>query len=109
MASSRPPPTGGRSRRGGNAGRERTSGLRPGRAPAGTWSTWTTSQAPRAGPGSPDQHGHPETLEQATGRGARNHGLFWAACRALEQGHGDDLLDALRLAAVRAGLPDWEV
>ncbi len=42
-------------------------------------------------------------------RGARNHGLFWAACRALEQGHGDDLLDALRLAAVRAGLPDWEV
>jgi hypothetical protein len=41
-------------------------------------------------------------------QGARNHGLFWAACRALERGLGDDVLDGLRLAAVGAGLPDWE-
>ena len=34
--------------------------------------------------------------------GDRNDGLFWAACRAAEDGHGD--LGALADAAVRAGL-----
>jgi hypothetical protein len=39
--------------------------------------------------------------------GARNSGLFWAACRAVEQGCSDlrELIDA----GVRAGLPPWEV
>jgi len=40
--------------------------------------------------------------------GNRNAGLFWAANRALEDGHGD-LLDELADAARTAGLPDPEI
>ena len=38
--------------------------------------------------------------------GNRNDGLFWAACRAVEGGHGD--LDGLVAAAVQAGLSEAE-
>jgi hypothetical protein len=38
--------------------------------------------------------------------GNRNDGLFWAACRAVEDGHSD--LDDLVTAAVQAGLPEDE-
>ncbi len=38
--------------------------------------------------------------------GNRNDGLFWAACRALESGHGD--LDGLVAAAVATGLSEQE-
>lgn len=41
------------------------------------------------------------------GEGNRNSGLFWAACRAVESGHDDDL-GALAEAAVRIGLPEAE-
>lgn len=41
--------------------------------------------------------------------GARNHGLFWAACRMAEEGHRyDATLATLGEAARRAGLPDRE-
>lgn len=42
--------------------------------------------------------------------GARNHGLFWAACRMAEDGHGfDTTLATLGEAARVAGLPEREV
>ncbi|MDN3296857.1 bifunctional DNA primase/polymerase [Streptomyces ficellus] len=41
-------------------------------------------------------------------RGQRNTRLFWAACRAYENGIGDALADALTDAAVRTGLPEHE-
>jgi hypothetical protein len=40
--------------------------------------------------------------------GNRNAGLFWAACRAVEQGLGDDVLNRLVEAAVFIGLPELE-
>jgi hypothetical protein len=41
--------------------------------------------------------------------GARNHGLFWAACRMAEDGHRyDTTLATLGGAARSAGLPDRE-
>ncbi|NUK43537.1 DNA primase, partial [Streptomyces lunaelactis] len=44
----------------------------------------------------------------AAHEGQRNTRLFWAACRAYENGFGDDLADALTEAAVRAGLTERE-
>ncbi len=42
-------------------------------------------------------------------KGSRNHGLFWAACRMAEVGHGyDATLSVLSDAARVAGLPDRE-
>jgi hypothetical protein len=42
--------------------------------------------------------------------GARNHGLFWAACRMVEDGHPlTSTLTLLGDAACRAGLPEQEV
>ncbi|MBT2509784.1 bifunctional DNA primase/polymerase [Streptomyces sp. ISL-98] len=40
--------------------------------------------------------------------GQRNTRLFWAACRAYENGMGDSLADALTEAAVQAGLTERE-
>ncbi|MGI5481914.1 bifunctional DNA primase/polymerase [Streptomyces lavendofoliae] len=60
----------------------------------------------RAGPG---RHG--EGLVRfvlAARRGRRNTRLFWAACRAYEDGVGDALADALADAAVRTGLTAHE-
>lgn len=44
----------------------------------------------------------------AAQEGQRNTRLFWAACRAYENGFGDALADALAEAAVRAGLTEHE-
>jgi hypothetical protein len=41
--------------------------------------------------------------------GARNHGLFWAACRMVEDGHPfDTTASLLGEAAQTAGLPERE-
>ncbi|WP_137994483.1 bifunctional DNA primase/polymerase [Streptomyces vilmorinianum] len=40
--------------------------------------------------------------------GQRNTRLFWAACRAYENGLGDSLTEALTTAAIRTGLPEHE-
>ncbi|GGX38263.1 bifunctional DNA primase/polymerase [Streptomyces chryseus] len=45
---------------------------------------------------------------RAAHEGQRNTRLFWAACRAYENGIGDSLADALTTAAVAAGLPERE-
>ncbi|MGW1883572.1 bifunctional DNA primase/polymerase [Streptomyces sp. NPDC001970] len=45
---------------------------------------------------------------RAAHEGQRNTRLFWAACRAYENGIGDALADALTEAAVRAGLTERE-
>ncbi|MGH3124156.1 MAG: bifunctional DNA primase/polymerase [Streptosporangiaceae bacterium] len=39
--------------------------------------------------------------------GERNRGLFWAACRAVEEGHVE-ALDDLVAAAIETGLSQWE-
>ncbi|MET7618832.1 bifunctional DNA primase/polymerase [Streptomyces sp. NPDC005408] len=44
----------------------------------------------------------------AAHEGQRNTRLFWAACRAYENGFGDELADALTEAAVHAGLTERE-
>ncbi|MET9530186.1 bifunctional DNA primase/polymerase [Streptomyces sp. NPDC006649] len=66
----------------------------------------------------------PERSPYSTGRPAQGHGLvhfvlaahegqrntrlFWAACRAYENGFGDQLADRLTRAAVRTGLTEHE-
>ncbi|WP_431946509.1 bifunctional DNA primase/polymerase [Actinacidiphila sp. bgisy167] len=40
--------------------------------------------------------------------GERNERLFWAACRAFENGHGDHVAARMVEAAVRVGLPERE-
>ncbi|MEU8573985.1 bifunctional DNA primase/polymerase [Streptomyces asoensis] len=45
---------------------------------------------------------------QAAHEGQRNTRLYWAACRAYEDGIGDQLADALTEAAVHTGLPEHE-
>ncbi|MGW2560537.1 bifunctional DNA primase/polymerase [Streptomyces sp. NPDC001514] len=45
---------------------------------------------------------------RAAHEGQRNTRLFWAACRAYENGIGEALADALTEAAVRAGLTERE-
>ncbi|WP_371536942.1 bifunctional DNA primase/polymerase [Streptomyces sp. NBC_00466] len=44
----------------------------------------------------------------AAHEGQRNTRLFWAACRAYENGFGDQLADRLTRAAVRTGLTEHE-
>ncbi|MGW2015865.1 bifunctional DNA primase/polymerase [Streptomyces sp. NPDC001927] len=62
---------------------------------------------------------HPQTAGQGHGRGLihfvrtahegqRNTRLFWAACRAYENGLGDSLTEALTTAAVHTGLTEHE-
>lgn len=64
--------------------------------------------------GTHSAHGHPDQgrgLVQfvlAADEGQRNTRLFWAACRAYENGFGDALADALTRAAVGTGLPEHE-
>ncbi|MFI6682858.1 bifunctional DNA primase/polymerase [Streptomyces sp. NPDC050485] len=45
---------------------------------------------------------------QAAHQGQRNTRLFWAACRAYENGIGEELADALTTAAIRTGLTERE-
>lgn len=65
---------------------------------------------PRAGrPADGPGHGHGLVqFVRAAHEGQRNTRLFWAACRAYEDGIGDSLADALAEAAVHAGLTDRE-
>ncbi|MFH9858634.1 bifunctional DNA primase/polymerase [Streptomyces sp. NPDC017202] len=63
----------------------------------------------RASPATGGAHGH--GLVQfvlAAHRGQRNTRLYWAACRAYEDGIGEALTEALVDAAVRTGLPPRE-
>ncbi|MGX1882455.1 bifunctional DNA primase/polymerase [Streptomyces sp. NPDC055287] len=58
-----------------------------------------------------DGHGRGHGLVQfvrAAHEGQRNTRLFWAACRAYENGIGEGLANALTRAAVHAGLPERE-
>ncbi|MFE0421392.1 bifunctional DNA primase/polymerase [Streptomyces sp. NPDC058953] len=62
-------------------------------------------EAPHARP----THGHGLVhFVRAAHEGQRNTRLFWAACRAYENGIGDILANALTRAAVHAGLPERE-
>jgi len=46
---------------------------------------------------------------QAAHDGRRNDVLYWAACRAFEEAHGEQLVSELERAALDAGLPAAEV
>ncbi|MDX2894697.1 primase alpha helix C-terminal domain-containing protein, partial [Streptomyces scabiei] len=63
-----------------------------------------------AGPAGPvGAHGHGLIHFVLTAQeGQRNTRLFWAACRAYENGLGPDLTNALVEAAVRTGLTERE-
>ncbi|TQK53163.1 bifunctional DNA primase/polymerase-like protein [Streptomyces sp. SLBN-118] len=62
----------------------------------------------QAGPARPAQgHGLVQFV-LAAHEGQRNTRLFWAACRAYENGFGDELADALTEAAVHTGLTERE-
>lgn len=66
---------------------------------------------PRSTPGPAAHHGDGHGLVQfvlAAQEGQRNTRLFWAACRAYENGLGDTLTAALTDAAVHAGLTEHE-
>jgi hypothetical protein len=41
--------------------------------------------------------------------GNRNHLPFWACCKALTEGHGPDVIDAIQAAGLTAGLDPVEV
>ncbi|MDX3136993.1 primase alpha helix C-terminal domain-containing protein, partial [Streptomyces europaeiscabiei] len=59
--------------------------------------------------GSTGGHGHGLVHFVLTAQeGQRNTRLFWAACRAYENGLGPDLTNALVEAAVRTGLTERE-
>lgn len=72
--------------------------------------------SPAAGPGTRGTAADPGRAQGqglvhfvlAAHEGQRNTRLFWAACRAYENGFGDALADALVNAAVRAGLTERE-
>ncbi|MEU1039646.1 bifunctional DNA primase/polymerase [Streptomyces sp. NPDC005907] len=65
----------------------------------------TRRAAPGAAAGTTEQHGQGLVQFVLTAHaGQRNTRLFWAACRAYENGFGTDLADALTDAAVRTGL-----
>ncbi|MDX3052067.1 primase alpha helix C-terminal domain-containing protein, partial [Streptomyces scabiei] len=67
-------------------------------------------QAVTVGPAGPvGAHGHGLIHFVLTAQeGQRNTRLFWAACRAYENGLGPDLTNALVEAAVRTGLTERE-
>ncbi|MCX4584232.1 bifunctional DNA primase/polymerase [Streptomyces sp. NBC_01481] len=62
----------------------------------------------QAGPARPVQGNGLVQFVLAAHEGQRNTRLFWAACRAYENGFGDELADALTEAAVQAGLTERE-
>ncbi|MDW8808388.1 primase alpha helix C-terminal domain-containing protein, partial [Streptomyces scabiei] len=68
-----------------------------------------TNPAGPAGPAGAHGHGHGLVHFVLTAQeGQRNTRLFWAACRAYENGLGPDLTNALVEAAVRTGLTERE-
>ncbi|WP_405599724.1 bifunctional DNA primase/polymerase [Streptomyces sp. NBC_01410] len=62
----------------------------------------------QSGPARPAQGNGLVQFVLAAHEGQRNTRLFWAACRAYENGFGDELADALTEAAVQAGLTERE-
>ncbi|HET6354121.1 bifunctional DNA primase/polymerase [Streptomyces sp.] len=62
----------------------------------------------QVGPARPAQGNGLVQFVLAAHEGQRNTRLFWAACRAYENGFGDELADALTEAAVQAGLTERE-
>ncbi|WP_420823804.1 primase alpha helix C-terminal domain-containing protein, partial [Streptomyces torulosus] len=66
-------------------------------------------QGPRPGHAHAHAHGHGLIHFVLTAHeGQRNTRLFWAACRAYENGLGPDLANALIDAAIHTGLPERE-
>ncbi|MFT4029655.1 MAG: bifunctional DNA primase/polymerase [Protaetiibacter sp.] len=62
----------------------------------------------RSGAALPERALHLAHYVEQLGEGNRNAGLFWAACRALEEGQGQGVLDLLEGAAIAAGLDERE-
>lgn len=62
----------------------------------------------RSGVPLPDRALHLAHYVEQLGEGNRNAGLFWAACRALEEGQGQEVLELLEGAAIVAGLDERE-
>ncbi|GGW45549.1 bifunctional DNA primase/polymerase [Streptomyces xantholiticus] len=86
-----------------------TAHLPPAPCPRALLSLITPPAHPRSHPG--PAHGDGHGLVQfvlAAQEGQRNTRLFWAACRAYENGLGDTLAAALTAAAVGAGLTERE-
>jgi hypothetical protein len=86
-----------------------TAHLAPAPCPRALLRLITPPARTRSVAGSPHGQGH--GLVQfvlAAQEGQRNTRLFWAACRAYENGLGDSLTEALTDAAVRAGLTERE-
>ncbi|QIP85687.1 DNA primase [Streptomyces sp. Tu 2975] len=86
-----------------------TAHLAPAPCPHALLRLITPPARTRSVAGSPHGHGH--GLVQfvlAAQEGQRNTRLFWAACRAYENGLGDSLTEALTDAAVHAGLTERE-
>ncbi|KUN81723.1 bifunctional DNA primase/polymerase [Streptomyces griseoruber] len=82
-------------------------GVRRGRAASGAGAVTGAAGGPSAGA----DGAHGRGLIQfvlAAHEGQRNTRLFWAACRAYENGIGEALADALVAAAVRTGLTERE-
>jgi hypothetical protein len=65
-------------------------------------------RAPERGPGDPKDLSHLAAWVAAQPEGNRNHGLFWASCRAAEAGD-TAALDGIARAARDAGLDKREV
>lgn len=84
------------------------------RAPTGITANWAavrrtldpprTPRTPR-NPGRPGDHSALVRWVARLQSGGRNEGLYWAACRAVEAGAGDAVLEELVAAAVTTGLP----
>ncbi|GAA2957348.1 bifunctional DNA primase/polymerase [Kitasatospora cinereorecta] len=89
-----------------------TAHLPPAPCPRALLRLLTPPRRPHHPTGSPSRTGHEgRGLVQfvlAAHEGQRNTRLFWAACRAYENGFGDALADALTDAAVRTGLSEQE-
>ncbi|MER8000236.1 bifunctional DNA primase/polymerase [Streptomyces sp. NPDC095613] len=71
------------------------------------------SSAPSSAPSPAPSHGHGRgeglvRFVRAAHEGQRNTRLFWAACRAYENGFGQELVEPLVDAAVRTGLAEHE-
>jgi Bifunctional DNA primase/polymerase, N-terminal len=84
---------------------------RPGKSGRLDWATARRLLEPCAAPPEPTgERGDVSALVTWVGKlgeGNRNSGLFWAACRAAESGHNDEL-SALAKAAISTGLPETE-
>lgn len=88
-----------------------TAHLPPAPCPRALMRLITPPARPRSTPEPAAHHGNGHGLVQfvlAAQEGQRNTRLFWAACRAYENGLGDTLTAALTDAAVHAGLTERE-